>query len=269
MKVVISPESLGFLAGVKARKEAAQIEYDRLEKENEFLKSEDPFKYSGGARTQAYVIIEQLSKTGFFDNMSDEEVQEKENLLISMTYGMNSIRGSAGSSLNQFSQLSSAAARFELESSTAALKQFSKKHIPEEMQKDFNSLIDKYYEHNTKALVGYKSEQESTNEFTAKLYERTSAYRITPLTEEEKISLIASKVKPTKADEDAVVEEWKACFEELVNGQSTVNSAIDEMSNALKKYASGNSQNNNFVKYVEQWNAFSIENARSYWAKLI
>lgn len=270
VEVSMSPEAEEFLAGTKARKEAAQAEYDRLEKESYFSNMENPFEFSGGGRPQYSIFSKALSEQGFYDNMSDEEVLEAEDLLISITYGMNSIRGGSQEGVNsQFSQLSSHAARFELESSTAALRQFSNKYLPESMKASFNTLIEKYYEHNDKQLEGYRSSEEIVNELKGKLLERTASQRISPVSAEEKVSQMASKVEIRKEDEEAAVNGWKKCFQSIMNGKSTVEDAISQMKNILKSYVSGNSENENFLKYVEQWNEFSIKNANSYWSKVI
>lgn len=264
--ITMSPESIEFMASVKERKEAAKIERERIEKENSAWNKEDPFEMTGGAITQFFIISRALDEKGFYDDKSDEEVLEIEDLLISITHGISDLHGGRDGIA---SELSSHAASFELESSTAALRQFSEKYLPEELKESFSDLIDKYYKHNENVLEGYKSTEENRNEFSAELYDRTGKYRVILPDQKEKMMHIAGKIQYSEEDKDNAVREWKACFDKLRDGSYSVDEAMNRMRDTLLQYASGNSENKGFLQYMQDWNEFAIKNARSYWSLLM
>lgn len=206
---------------------------------------------------------------GFYDALSDDETLQVECLLAEITYGMNSVCGNLKEERPGSEQLSSYAARFELESSTAALRQFSKKFVPSDMSNMFNNLIDQYYEHNAKALEGYRSTKEYLNELSAGLYDRTASMRVIPLREVEKNIWQAGKVKAKESDYTHMAQSFQEQLKMLVNGEKSVDDSIIMMQDTLNALASGNSKNHGLLEYVNQWNSFSIENARHYWNLLI
>lgn len=264
--VTISPESVEFLNGVRERKEAQKAEEERIRQEYSFLNPESAFNRIG---TQFGIISDELSKMGFYDNMSDDEVLQVERILAGITYGMNSVCGNVKEEVPDSKQLSSYAARFELESSTAALRQFSEKFLPEDMRENFSNLIDQYYEHNAKLLEGYRSSREISNERLATIYDWTAFMRAVPMDEEEKTIQKAGKVKLKESDITNATKSWREHFKMLVSGEKSVDDSISMMQDTLNALASGNSKDKNLLKYVSQWNSFSIENARQYWNLLI
>lgn len=69
-------------------KQNGQAEF--IQKEWEMQNPQNPFRRMG---TQFSIISNALAEHGFYDNMSDEEVLEIENLLVDITHGMNSVCG--------------------------------------------------------------------------------------------------------------------------------------------------------------------------------
>lgn len=260
--VTISPESVEFLDGVRERKEAQRAEEERMRQEYSFLNPENAFNRIG---TQFGIISDELSKMGFYDNLSDGEALQVDRILSGITHGMNSVCGNVKEEQFDSEQLSSYAARFELESSTAALRQFSEKFVPEDMRESFSNLIDQYYEHNAKILEGYRSSREISNELLATLYDQTASKRVIPMDEEEKNIQKAGKVKVEESDITNATESWREHFKLLVSGEKSVDDSITMMQDTLNALASGNSQNKSLLQYVSRWNSFSIENARQYW----
>ena len=182
---------------------------------------------------------------------------------------MNSVCGTVKVLSPESEQLTSQAAKFELESSTAALRQFSQKYVSGEMQDFFNNLVDQYYEHNSKVLEGYQSSRETSNELLAAIYEKTASNRRAPLSENEKMIQMAGKVKVDEEDEKEAIKEWRKCLKALADGKGEVGEMMGRMSDILKMLASGNSENKQLLNYVEQWNSPAIENARKYWSVLV
>ncbi len=266
VSVKMSPEATEFMTGLRERKEAMYAENERIRQENSFLNKENAFDQIG---TQFSIISGELSEMGFYDSLSDDETLQVDQLLAGITYGMNSVCGNMKEENPGFEQLSSHAARFELESSTAALRQFSEEFVPSEMRERFDKLIDQYYEHNAKALEGYRSTKEISNELLAGIYDRTASKMVRPMREEEKIVQQAGKVKVEDADFTKAAESWQTYFKMLVSGEKSVDDSITMMQDTLNALASGNSKNQGLIQYVSQWNSFSIENARHYWGLLI
>ncbi|MCM1211684.1 MAG: hypothetical protein NC318_08780 [Blautia sp.] len=265
--VTISPETAEYMSGIRERKEAQRAEEERIRQEYGFLwNPENPFDRIG---TQFSVFSDALSEMGFYDNLSDEETLQAECLLGGMTYSMNSLFGTLQEKEAVCGGLSSYAARFELESSTAALRQFSEKFVPVHMRDTFDNLIDKYYEHNAKALEGYRSSWEDFQEGNARLYDTTASKRMIPLSEEEKIIWKLGKVKTTEADNIHAAESWRTQLQKLASGEKSVDDSIAMMQDTLNALASGNSKDRGVLAYVSRWNAFSIENARQYWKLLM
>ncbi len=267
VKVTMSPEAVEYMDGIRERKEAQRIEEERIRQEySSLLNPENAFDRVG---TQFSIISGELSEMGFYDELSDDETLRVDKLLAGITYGMNSVCGNLKEENPGFEQLSSHAARFELESSTAALRQFSEKFVPSEMREKFDNLIDQYYEHNAKALEGYRSSKEISNELLAGIYDRTASEMVRPMREDEKIIQQAGKVKTEESDFTQAAESWRTYFKKLVSGEKSVDDSITMMQDTLNALASGNSKNPGLIQYVSQWNSFSIENARHYWGLLI
>lgn len=264
--VTISPESVEFLDGVRERKEAQRAEEERIRQEYSFLNPENAFNRIG---TQFGIISDELSKMGFYDNLSDEEILQIDRILSGITHGMNSVCGNVKEEQSDSEQLSSYAARFELESSTAALRQFSEKFVPEDMRESFSNLIDQYYEHNSKILEGYRSSREISNELLPTLYDWTASKRVIPMDEEEKNIQKAGNVKVDESDYNSAAESWRKHLKMLVSDEKSVDDSITMMQDTLNALASGNSKNQSLLQYVSRWNSFSIENARQYWNLLI
>ena len=269
--VTISPESVEFLNGVRERKEAQRAEEERLRQECSFLNPENAFNRIG---FQYSIITDELSKMGFYDNLSDDEALQIDRILAGITYCMNNLCGNVKEAESEeayysYEELSSYAARFELESSTAALRQFSEKFLPEDMRESFSNLIDQYYEHNAKIVEGYRSSHEDANEKLAVIYDQLASKRVIPMTEEDKNIQKAGKVKPTESDIINAKESWREQFKMLVSGEKSVDDAIAMMQDTLNALASGNSKDKSLLQYVSRWNSFSIENARIYWNLLL
>ena len=249
VKVTISPDSLEYLAGVKERKEAEKAAREHWEKERSL---ENSFERIG---THFQIFSSALEEKGFYDNMSDEEVLEVESILGDITHSLNGLFGTVKIYPNDDGEeLSSHAARLEVESATAAMRKFSNKYVPEEMREFFNGLIDQYYEFNSKKLESYRSSEEAFNELNAEFYDKTESSRVIPLNKGQRASQLAGKVKISKEDKEMAVKKWRKCLNALAGGRGGLDEMIGEMSNILKKFASGNSENKLLLDYVEQWN---------------
>lgn len=265
--VTISPEAERYMAGLRERKEAQKDEEERMRQEwDSLFDPDDPFDRIG---TYFSVFDGALSEMGFYDDLSDDETLQMECLLGGITYGMNSLFGNLQEEEAVCGPLSSHAARFELESSTAALRQFSEKFLPLYMKDTFDNLIDRYYERNSKGLTGYRSSWEIYHEDDAWVLDTTASKRVVPVSEKEKIVWKLGKVKLTEADYDSAAESWRSSLKTLAGGEKSVDDSITAMQDTLNALASGNSKNQGVLQYVSRWNKFTIENARQYWKLLV
>lgn len=264
--VTISPEAEEYMTGLRERKEAQKAEQERMSQEWDSLF--DPNDSFGRIGTYFSVFSGALSEMGFYDNLSDEETLQMECLLGGITYSMNSLFGGLQEEGALCGELSSHAARLELESSTAALRQFSEKFVPSDMRERFDGLIDEYYERNAKGLEGYRSSWEEFHEGDAWILDMTTSKRVIPLSEREKIIQQLGKVKATKDDYERAAKDWRSSLKLLADGENSVDDSIAVMQDTLNALASGNSKNQGVLQYVSRWNKFTIENARQYWKLL-
>lgn len=141
---------------------------------------DDPFWGSTG--NQWLVFSKKLYDSGFYDNMTDEEVKQMENILDKITGGMDGfgrVQHGAGLNIDAYMEAGgSSGSGFhflteskelwtELESSTAALKYFAEKYIQDDKLKaEINGLVQQYYVHNSEQLDGYQSLSEKMKQFT-------------------------------------------------------------------------------------------------------
>lgn len=146
---------------------------EKLQKKN----PDDPFWGSTG--NQWLVFSKKLYDNGFYDNMTDEEVKQVENILDKITTSMDGfgrVRYGIGLNIDACREakgksgfnllMESGELRTELESSTAALKCFAEKYIQDnELKEDFNRLTEQYYTHNSEQLNGYRSLSEKMKQF--------------------------------------------------------------------------------------------------------
>lgn len=120
--VEISEESKQFMAGVAERK-AAQIAEREAARAAE---GGNVFSGTGDFKQQYLVLSENLYNNGFYDNLSDDEVRDMEQMLKDITSGMESINAS-GLNRNFSTEMSHEAAKLELVSSVNALNYFADK----------------------------------------------------------------------------------------------------------------------------------------------
>lgn len=133
-------------------------------------------EFAVNGNDQWIVFSKYLYDHGFYDDMSDEDLENAEHVLMQITDGMDSVFSSGhrvGIDLHsefQGEQLDSQEARLELESSTAALRYFSDNLLDSADKAGFDALIDKYYTHNSEILDdGYASIEEKFNRAISRL----------------------------------------------------------------------------------------------------
>ncbi len=262
--ITISKESQEFMAGAAERKAAQAAAHAAAMAEVGEQYSGNAFTGTGDLnRSQYLVFSNNLYNSGFYDSMSDEEVQKMEGMLQDITSGMNSINLSS-LNINKETQMSHEAAKLELTSSVNALRYFSEKFVPEEMRESFNKLIDQYESHNSEKVASHRNSTDMRDEF----------WQDTPLPntkdrEEAEISREIGKVTHTEEEEKKNKADYQTLFEQLMQGQGDTGSIFDSLKNTLIQFASGGSKNSNVLALLNSRNSDSISNMMSYWSKLL
>lgn len=174
-KTSISQEAKDFLCSDAAREKMQADLIDLYNKSGVELKQialENPEdKFWANTGNQWLTLSEELYNNGFYDNMSDEDVKEVEDILAKITAGMDSLSRTmynTGIDYNKYVSgrsyfMDSSEAILELESAKSALKYFCKTKVDESLKESFNDLIDNFYSHNSKLISEYKSPMESFN----------------------------------------------------------------------------------------------------------
>ena len=282
VNITISQESQEFMAGVDDRKAAQRAEKEALREQY----SANPFAYSGNAisltnletgervaqePSQWRVFSENLYKNGFYDNMSDEEVQKMEGMLKSITYGVDSISGLTDAE-RSYSAFSHEGAKLEFISSINALNYYADNYVPDEMRESFKNLIKAYEDYNSESVAKHKNSDDLYSEAMSKI-SAPNAVNVKEAVKKTQEQTVASqaigKVTHTDEEEAKQKQDYQALFDKLINDKESVGSIFDEMKNALVNYASGGSKNSTVLDLLNSRNANSFSNMFNYWSKLL
>lgn len=265
--VEMTEESKAFMAGVADRKaaQAAALEATRTEQAG------NVFNGTGDFKKQYLVLSENLYNNGFYNNLSDDEVKEMEDMLKNITSGMESLN--ANSINHNFStDMSHEAARLEFISSVNALNYFADKYVPEEMRDSFKEVIKQYESYNSAKVETHKNIYDLRDESMAAIPAPNAvnvSATVKKYQEETKASAEIGKVSHTKEQEQANKEDYQALFDKLMQKQDSVSSIFDSLQSTLVNYASGGSKNNLVLQMLNSRNSATIYNMADYWSKLL
>ena len=265
--VSISEESKEFMAGIADRKAAQRAAKEAVSQEY----SGNVFSGTGDFKQQYLVLSENLYNNGFYDNLSDDEVQSMEGLLRQITSGMDSINGS-GLNINPENEMSHEAAKMELTSSVNALNYFADKYVPEEMRDSFKEVVKQYESYNSAKVAVHKNIYDMRDESMSKIAppNAVSVSEMVRKTQEEtKASQEIGKVKHTKEEEKSNKQDIQALFEQLMKKESDVTSVFDSLQKTLVDYASGGSKNSAVTAMLQSRNNSAFANMADYWTKLL
>ena len=282
VNITISQESQEFMAGVEDRKAAQRAEKEALREQY----SSNPFAYSGNALSlsnletgervaqepsQWRVFSENLYKNGFYDSMSDEEVQKMEGMLKSITYGVDSISGLTDAE-RSYSAFSHEGAKLEFISSINALNYFADTYVPDEMRESFKNMIKAYEDYNSESVAKHKNSDDLYSEAMSKISAPNAVNvkeAIKKSQEQTAASQAIGKVTHTDEEEAKQGQNYQALFDKLLSNKESASSIFDEMKNALLSYSSGGSNNSAVLDLLNSRNANSFSNMFSYWTKLL
>lgn len=282
VSITISPESQEFISGVEERKVAQRAEKEALREQY----ATNPFAYSGNALSltsletgervaqepaQWRVFSESLYKHGFYDNMSDEEVEEMEGMLKSITSGTDSISGLTDSE-RSYSALSHEAAKLEFISSVNALHYFADNYVPEGMQGAFRDLIKSYEDYNKESVAKHKNADDLYSEAMAKI-SAPNAYNADAVVKKAQEQTVASqaigKVKHTDEEEAKQMQDYQTLFDRLTVQKDSAGSIFNVLQDTLINYAAGGNKNADVLALLHTRNDGSINHMADYWTKLL
>ena len=175
-KVSISQKNIDFLcseAGYeKMRKDTEDLYIKNAMHQKELAENHPNDIFWKNTGNQWLIFSEQLYQDGFYEDMTDEEVKQAENLLAKITAGMDHLSRSMYQTGIEFSDyyghgsnyfMSSGEVILELESATQALTYFGQNYVASDKQEAFQGLIGQFYQHNVEIISGYQSPVESFN----------------------------------------------------------------------------------------------------------
>lgn len=265
--VTISAESQEFLAHARERKEAARAEREAAAANQP--QYSNSFEGTGDFRAQYLVLSENLYRNGFYDNLSDEEVKDREDMLKEITASMNSINGGI---IDLSTQISHESAKVELSSSVKALNYFADKYVPEEMRDSFQEVIGQYEEYNRSRIKNYKSMEDlhnenardqsapniwSSNEMVRKIQEVTRA------------RVEIKNVTHTEQEEETQQAKYEELFDQLLRKEDSPANVFAKMQKSLVEYASGGSKNSMVIQLLNKQNSQSFNRMAAYWTRLL
>lgn len=188
--------------------------------------------------TQWLTFSQNLYRSGFYDDMSDEEVKKTEDMLKEMTSGVESLYYLTDSERHNFG-MSHEAARLEMQSSVNALHYFADTFLPEQMRDSFKALIGEYENYNKESVSRHQNKDA--------LY----------------------SVKHTTSEEAQAKKEYQTLFDKMKSKESGVKDTFDALLNTLVNYTSGNSKNDAVQALLKNRNAENINRMASYWTQLL
>lgn len=181
--VFVSKEDMAFLCSeegfLKMKQDAIDLYEANLKQQHEIAQgrdSEDVFWAQTG--NQWLIFSELLYNEGCYENLSDEDVKSIEEMLDQLTSGMSNLSRSQYLTGMDFSVIkeeykvfpSESEILLELESSVAALTQFSQTKLSGKTKEKFCELIELYRVHNEEILKEYENPVEGISRAIARSY---------------------------------------------------------------------------------------------------
>ncbi len=286
VKATISKEDMDFLCseeGFQKMKRDAQNLYavnaNQQKTIAEGRDSEDLFWNNTG--NQWLTFSESLNNSGFFDDMSDEQVKSFEDSLAYITSGMDRLSRSqyeTGMDFSSFNEkfkyfMTSAEATTELESSTAALRYMSDKMIPEEQREDFNNLIDMYHKHNSEIISEYVNPMESFNRVVAGINatREKNPDILEPAAQkpvaEYKYTVMLGNVQKSENDRKTFGDEMRDIFSQLSSGKT--DDVWEKVQKKLAEYATDESDDEGLNAHVTSQADYLFKHMRDVWQMVL
>jgi len=267
-------------------------DYTQQQEKLQQSNTNDPFW--GNTGNQWLVFSKKLYDSGFYEDMTDEEVKQMENILDKITGGMDGFsRVQYGISLNMdayieteeggksaFNLLTESGELWaDLESSTAALKYFGEKYVKDDkLREEFNRLADQYYTHNSEILDGYQSLSEKMKQFTSDVF--SGKYPNSALLHKFSNSLLEQNAENTNVakylggitySEDEIKQyrnQISLLFEQLKQGDFSLADALKKIENTFADYTTKGSNQQSIRNSVIMQADMTFERMKEYWSLL-
>lgn len=287
--VSLSDESKNFLCSEegynKMKQDVENLYTQNALQQKELMKNgpDDPFWSNTG--NQWLVFSESLYKNGFYDNMTDDEVKEAEDILAKITAGMDHLSRTQYDTGIEFSDFYGHGANFfmdsnevnmELESATAALRYFAEKYVDENQKDEFADLVDKFYSHNTQIIEGYQSPIESFNKainsIHAGKYNNSAVdnrYSQGMRKESSNVgfSIYLGGVTHSEKGKETYRKSIASLFEEMNSGNS--DDVWKKINETFLNFSTGNSNDEKIRNFVADQTKFTFIRMKGYWSELL
>lgn len=193
-----------------------QNELEQLLLKDIHVQNADPNDiFSYRPKDQWLIFSQYLFDAGFFDEMSNGEMNEIESLLQQITDGLDSLTELGIDFYSRVKKpLDSYEAQLELISSTKALKMFSETFLDGEVKAGFDALIEQYWNHNEKKVRNYRSVEERFYEARAKL----NLSSVSLSAKQAQMVRITNQLGKTHVSEESLNQLWErysTLFEQL------------------------------------------------------
>lgn len=271
----------------KMKKDVEDLYAKNVLRQKELMKNDkgDPFWSNTG--NQWLVLSEKLYKSGFYTDMSDEDVERAEAALAKITAGMDHLSRTLYQTGIEFSDYYGQGSNFfmdsnevnlELESAVAALGYFGEKYIDKERQGGFHELIDQFYRHNTTIINGYQSPVESFNKAVNAMHngQYANSQVNSPYNQSMKNSnsgidarIYLGGVTHSAAEKAAYTREIAQLFEQLRANADAASSIWKQIEDAFARYATKDSDDPQIQNYVLEQAKHTINRIKGYWAELL
>lgn len=281
VKVSVSQDTLDFLCSsdglAKMKQDAEDIYVANLRQQQRLAEDRDPSdKFWNNTGDQWLTFSETLYNSGFYDNMSDEQVMEFENLLERITSGMDNLSKSQFNTGIDFGQeqstgkffMTSAEAVTSLESSVAALQYLSDKLLPNDLKDEFNGMIDMYKKHNEEIMSEYKSPMESFDRVVADIYKTGRGHMASKPVEEYMYYVKLGEIEADEEKDNGYRTTISDIFKKyMMAGKSDI--AMGMLKNQFEQYVTDNSDDQGLRQYVSREAEDVFANIQDYWKVLI
>ena len=282
VKLSISKEDMDFLTSEDGFKKMQQDVMDlyamNAKQQQKLAEGRDSLdKFWNSTGDQWLTFSDELDKAGFYDNMSDEQVKEFEGVLEQITSGMDRLSKSQYNTGIDFGTLSDSGSKFfmssaeasvALESSIAALRYMSEKLIPDELKADFEGLIDMYKKHNEEILSEYNNPTESFNRVVAKINKMGTGKIAAKPVDEYKYTVMLGNVDKTEDEKNEFRKQIADIFKRY-GAKGDFATTLDMIKKQLEDYATDNSDDQGFRKYVSEAATGLFEDMQKYWGNLM
>lgn len=241
--------------------------------------SEDIFWTSTG--NQWMVFSKHLYDSGFYDGMTDEDIEETEEILARITGGMDGVSrwqyhtGVCFSDYSYGNIMRQDEAAMELVSSTAALNRFADTFLSGEKKEEFSRLIDMYHAHNMEVLKDYEHPFEGVQRGIAavqsgmypdsNIFEEKIGMQVT---EEHKFTMILTKVRHSQTEKDQFLKDVAGIFDLLQKGTESADAIWSRLKEIYADYATDHNEDEPLRNYVLDQAKGTFDRMRDYWSRL-